>query len=75
MTSLVHILDLAGMPKVAEYCGVSLRAAYKWRKANTLPRTEYTGETNYANAISEAINGQFSSDFIREVGRPKPTKT
>ncbi|UIU59742.1 hypothetical protein H6S30_14625 [Escherichia coli] len=38
-----------------------------------LPRTEYTGETNYAEKIALASNGLFSADAVLTIGRIKPT--
>ncbi|EJV3694990.1 DNA-binding protein, partial [Escherichia coli] len=38
-----------------------------------LPRTEYTGETNYAEKIAHASNGLFSADVILTIGRNKTT--
>ncbi|EJH4225911.1 DNA-binding protein, partial [Escherichia coli] len=38
-----------------------------------LPRTEYTGETNYAEKIAHASNGLFSADAILTIGRNKTT--
>lgn len=45
--------DAGGVAPVASACGISLRAIYKWLSSDSLPRTEYTGETRYAEVISE----------------------
>ncbi|MFL1502132.1 MULTISPECIES: hypothetical protein [unclassified Pseudomonas] len=45
--------DAGGVPVVALACGKTPRAVYKWLTADCLPRTEYTGETNYAEKICE----------------------
>lgn len=45
--------DAGGVPKVAQACGKTPRAIYKWLAADALPRTEYTGETKYAKKICE----------------------
>ncbi|PBP76155.1 hypothetical protein CCL15_02035 [Pseudomonas syringae] len=44
--------DAGGVPLVALACGKTPRAVYKWLTAECLPRTEYTGETCYAERIS-----------------------
>jgi hypothetical protein len=44
--------DAGGVPVVALACGKSPRAVYKWLTAECLPRTEYTGETRYAERIA-----------------------
>jgi hypothetical protein len=46
------IEDAGGVPVVALACGKTPRAVYKWLAAECLPRTEYTGETLYAERIS-----------------------
>ena len=58
---------------MADVCGVSQRAIYKWMDNGKLPRTEYTGETNYAEKIALASNGLFSADAILTIGRNKTT--
>lgn len=46
------IEDAGGAAAVAASCGVSARAIYKWAASGSLPRTEYTGETDYADRIA-----------------------
>ena len=70
MKDLIQIIDEIGAVKVSELCGISVRAVYKWRKANALPRTEYTGETQYANVLATAINNKLSSAEILEISVP-----
>ncbi|PIB60717.1 hypothetical protein WLF14_18845 [Pseudomonas fluorescens] len=45
--------DAGGVPAVAQACGKTPRAIYKWLAADAMPRTEYTGETKYAKKICE----------------------
>ncbi len=49
---------------VAEALGVSRQAVDRWRKAGRLPRTDYTGETNYATKLSLLTRGAFSRDQL-----------
>ncbi|AYN10177.1 MULTISPECIES: hypothetical protein [Pseudomonas] len=45
--------DAGGAFAVSIACGKTPRAVYKWLASGCLPRTEYTGETNYAEKIAE----------------------
>ena len=70
MDSLKHIIDSLGAAKVADLCGLSVRAIYKWRSSNSLPRTEYTGETRYSEILSQALGGSVSAKEIRHFSKP-----
>ena len=69
--SLGEIIKKIRVPVVAEACGCSPRAIYKWIANGSLPRTDYTDETNYAEKIALASGGQFAAAQIREVSKPK----
>jgi hypothetical protein len=54
MTALKKaIADAGGVFAVSIACEKTPRAVYKWLASGCLPRTEYTGETRYAEKISE----------------------
>jgi len=55
---------LGSYKKLGLVCGVSGNAVMKWCDNNQPPRTEYTGETNYAELISKAVNGRVSKDDL-----------
>jgi len=55
---------LGSYAKLAKVCGLSGKAVMKWVIAGKPPRTEYTGETNYAELISESVNGLVSKDDL-----------
>ncbi|MNK95996.1 hypothetical protein D3C87_1162580 [compost metagenome] len=68
--------DAGGVPVVALACGKSPRAIYKWLTADCLPRTEYTGETRYAERISAlaAANGKpFDASWLLLEAKPNKT--
>jgi hypothetical protein len=50
---------LAGLKRIAHACGLkSYQSVLKWEAAGCLPRTEWTGETNYAEAIEQVTDGK-----------------
>ena len=65
-----------GVRAAANACGVSVRAVYKWIAADSLPRTEYTGETNYVDRLAAAAvaNGQpFDASQLKDSAAPGRT--
>lgn len=76
MTILKTVInDCGGPTKVAPLLGISVRGLYKWLASGCLPRTEYSGETNYADALANASEGKWSADEIREKCRPGSRET
>jgi len=50
--------ELGSFDAVGKVCGgLSGKAVMKWRDKGRPPRTEYTGETNYAQLIESATKG------------------
>ena len=45
---------VGGIGAAAKVCERSYQALNKWRLAATLPRTDYTGETRYAELLATA---------------------
>lgn len=58
--------------KLAEL-GISITpwAVNKWLRAGRLPRTEYTGETQYAVALERATGGQITAADLLQDGRTR----
>ena len=71
--TLEDVIKTVRVSVVADVCGVSQRAIYKWMDNGKLPRTEYTGETYFAEKIAHASNGLFSADLILTICRNKTT--
>lgn len=63
------ILDAGGVSKVAQAVNLTERAIYKWIQKNALPRSEYTGESDYASVIAK-LNTKLSKEEILELCRP-----
>lgn len=56
MSAIDRVVELlGGYEATGRACGVSGKAVMKWAKKGRLPRTEWTGETNYASLILEAL--------------------
>lgn len=51
-------VEIVGLAKLARVLGVTYQAIRKWEVNGKLPRTEWTGETDYASLIEQATNGQ-----------------
>ena len=64
------IIQVGGVAKASVICGVSQRAIYKWIAAESLPRTEYSGETCYACLLAEASCGQFTAEWLLSEAMP-----
>lgn len=56
---------LGSYDAVGEVCGgISGKAVMKWRDNGKPPRTEYTGETNYAGLIAAATKNEVLKDQL-----------
>jgi hypothetical protein len=72
---LERVFDLLGGPTgvtralAREGITITAWAVNKWLRAGRLPRTEYTGETQYAKALERSVNGQVTAEVLLEAGR------
>ena len=65
MNVIEAAIEKAGGPAVVgKACGVTYQAVLKWTKSGTLPRTEWTGETNYSAVIEKLTKGKFSREKL-----------
>ncbi len=60
---------LGGFEATGRVCGVSGKAVQKWVKAGRLPRTEATGETNYASLIADSVHGISKDSLLSSLMR------
>lgn len=65
------IEDAGGVNTVAAWLGKTPRALYKWIANDSLPRTEYTEQTNYSEIIEKNTKGRVSKKTLLKVGLPK----
>lgn len=57
-TAIQKAADLIGVYGIARACGLRGPSVYKWIENGRLPRTEWTGETDYASKIEIACDGK-----------------
>jgi len=64
--NLLKVRDILGsFDAVGEACGgLSGKAVMKWRDKGAPPRTEYTGETQYAKNLEKATNRQVKASML-----------
>ncbi len=55
-------------------CGVTAAIVGRWIRQKHLPRTDYTGETDYAGALAKATEGRFDREWILEECNPVKIK-
>jgi DNA-binding transcriptional regulator YdaS (Cro superfamily) len=61
---LQRAIDLMGLTCVARECKVSHQAVRKWQRARRMPRTEWTRETSYSEAIESMTRGQVTREEL-----------
>lgn len=55
---ITQAIQIVGLQPLAKGLKVSYQAVRKWEDAGTLPRTEWTGETNYSSVIEKLTGGK-----------------
>lgn len=69
MKNLYDPIRDIGIAEVANACGVSERAVYKWLKNGFLPKTEFFGKTNYAGIIQDISNGKYKAEDLLKLSK------
>lgn len=70
MTALDTAVELLGLQPLAKLCNVSYQAVRKWQRTGRLPRTEWTGETRYAELIEQATQHQVTRTQLLSLPAP-----
>jgi hypothetical protein len=61
-----------GLQPLARELGVTYQAVRKWQKRGRMPRTEYSGETEYCKIIERLSGGEITE---RELLAMRPVAT
>lgn len=67
-------IDIVGLSTLARGLGVTHQAVRKWQRAGRLPRTEWTGETEYAAKIAEMSGGVVLRDDVMSKWNATPNE-
>lgn len=67
--ALGDVIKSVKVSVVARACGVTPKAIYKWIERGALPRTDFTGETDYAMRIAVASDGRFTASEILAISK------
>lgn len=77
MSALSKAVESVGGPILAaKACGISRQAIDRWLTRGSLPRTEYTGETDYAARMAKAAaerGAPFDAAWLLAEAAPKKT--
>ena len=61
---LTEAIKIVGLTKLAGGLSVSHQAVRKWQRAGRMPRTEWTGETQYWHRIQEMTANAVTRDRL-----------
>lgn len=72
MSAISIAIERVGGPiSAAKACGIRRQAVDKWLAKGALPRTDYTGETDYARRLADASAGGFTAEWLLAEAAPK----
>ena len=67
ITIKAAVIAAGGRESVRAACELkSQQSVMKWEDKNSLPRTEFTGETNYAARIAKMCRNKGKSEFTKK---------
>ena len=69
MNPLQQAVDEKGWQSLAKATGKSSQAIRKWLDAGRLPRSEFSGETDYAGVIERETNGAVTATDLLDWSR------
>lgn len=68
---LSRAIEKVGLSSLSKALGLTYQALRRWERQGRLPRTEWTGETDYAGQIERLSDGAVTRGELLEWGRPK----
>lgn len=72
MNPIKYAFDaVGGRSKAAALLNRTYMAMSKMEKRGVLPRTEYTGETKYAQILAINSDGKFTAEWLLEKAKPE----
>ncbi|MGQ1523231.1 hypothetical protein ACT44T_14670 [Acinetobacter baumannii] len=72
MNPIKYAFDaVGGRSKAAALLNRTYMAMSKMEKRGVLPRTEYTGETRYAQILAINSGGKFTAEWLLENAKPE----
>lgn len=66
---ITQAIKVVGLTKLAKQCGVTYQSVRRWEQKARLPRSEWTGETDYATQIELATGGQITRSQLLDIKR------
>lgn len=73
LTLAFHLIG--GPYAVSKLCGVSNTSVIRWKQNACLPRTEWTGETDYAERMEKATFGAVTKAELLAYRKPRKPRT
>ncbi|WP_335987102.1 hypothetical protein [Acinetobacter bereziniae] len=76
MNPIQQAIDAVGGRTIASsLLGISYVAVRKMAEKGALPRTDYTGETNYAHILADNSNGKVTKEWLLDKANPRHLTT
>lgn len=59
-----EVIGIAGLKETALACGIAYQQVRRWESKGHLPRTEFSGETEYAKSMSALVDNKVTRDQL-----------
>lgn len=68
---ITKAIEVVGLQPLARGLGISYQALRKWEKSGYLPRTEWSGETDYSLTIERLTHGKVKARSLLKMKPPQ----